>query len=402
MPRGHAQVSYTDLLITMDYLLRKTGIDRPANTLEMCRYARDEFGLVYQESENGSAGNQVKHTRFKQCIDFLFEVQERHPGALPFVLKRNASRKAYVESKFGFGEEDIMKLLMAVKNDRYTSSEDADALIDNLIYLLVTPDKQSKVEGDMQVYSKQVQRVEGDTRTKLDLVIEARRSGRILVIFKDLEENGRIVKKRLNCRVYNYVEYRNQTYVTLIAVNEPLVLFEAVANLEIHNPPLMEDDERDLERALREERRLVSPLLRGLYRPRRPDDETGGPTISFSYEYKDHAIVEGSFRNHFGHSLRATRCAHFFVQPEGDSFRLCPDPRLFGGEARYCVANLALSPSAFLSWLISDPKGKGDCVVADYVDVASPRSLNEDLAKFFQGRYAKYERFLPDRDPNQQ
>ena len=402
--RGHAEVSYTDLLITLDYLLTRTNEAHPANTSEMCRYARDEYGLTYKENEDSSVGNQVKHTRFGQCIDFLFEVNKKHPGALPFALKRkNGTGKAYVEYKYNFDNEQIIKLLAAVKNDKYTSNRDADIILDNLLYLLSNVYNRDELEQKIEDFTKHVNKPNALTKRRIRIVQKALNEGMTFQVERDIFENGKMHKVLLYCRVYQIKEYRNKLYAVLIPLTKRFILCDAIENLKIKEDSLMEDDKRDLEKEFISRNSYASYFFENF------DDMIGKniiPTnlvanrVSFYFDYDNYELIKSSFENFFSESPNIVLCNKFNLSDKkglslkSNEFFIEPIKLVDGEVPSYGVVNLVVNRTAFESWLISDPLGTGKVLIADLVNIAGPESLNIYLADFFKEKFEKFERYL--------
>ncbi len=402
--RGHAEVSYTDLLITLDYLLTRTNETHPANTSEMCRYARDEYGLAYKENEENSVGNQVKRTRFSQCIDFLFEVNKNHPGSLPFSLKRkNGTGKAYIDNKYNFDNEQIIKLLAAVKNDKYTSNDDAEIIIDNLLYLLSNVYNSKELEQKIKDHTKNVNKPNVLVRKKIKIVQKALNEEKILQVERNVFENGKLNKVLLNCRVYLIKEYRNKLYAILIPLNRNFILCDAIENLEIKENSLMEDDKRDLEKEFIKRNKYAAYFFDNF------EDMIGKniiPTnvvairVSFYFDYDNYELIKTSFENYFANSLKIILCNKFNLSNKkglslkSDEFFIEPIKIADGETPSYGVVNLVVNRTAFESWLISDPLGTGKTIIADLITIAGPESLNIYLAEFFKEKFEKFERYL--------
>jgi len=402
--RGHAEVSYTDLLITLDYLLTRTNEDHPANTSEMCRYARDEYGLVYRENEDNSVGNQVKHTRFAQCIDFLFDFSNKHPGSLPFVLKRkNGHGKAYIEYKYNFDNEQIVKLLAAVRNDKYTSNKDADIIIDNLLYLLSNVYNQDELEQKVEDFTNHVNKPNALTKRRIKIVQKALNEGKMFQIERDVFENGKMHKESFYCRVYQIKEYRNRLYAILLPIAKHFVICDAIENLKIKEDTLMEDDERNLEKEFMERSSYASYFFENF------DDMIGKnkiPTnlvatrVSFYFDYDNYELIKNSFENFFSESPEIILCNKFNVSDKkglslkSNEYFIDPVKLNDGETPTHCVVNLVVNKTAFESWLISDPLGTGEVLIADLINIAGPESLNTYLAEFFKEKFKKYEKYL--------
>ena len=401
--RGHAEVSYTDLLITLDYLLTRTNEAHPANTSEMCRYARDEYDMVYKENGD-SVGNQVKHTRFGQCIDFLFEISKKHPGALPFVLKRkNGNGKAYIESKFNFDSEQIIKLLAAVKNDKYTSNRDAEIIIDNLLYLLSNVYNQEDLEQKVEQHTKNVNKPNSLTKRRIKMVQRALNEKKIIQVERDIFESGKMHKISLYCRVYQIKEYRNSLYAILIPLNKNFILCDAIENLKIKEDSLMEDDDRDLEKEFVKRNSYASYFFDNF-------DEMIGkniiPTnvvaarVSFYFDYENYELIKNSFENFFSESPNIVLCSEFEVSDKkglslkSDEFFINPKVLSNGETPKYGIVNLVVNKTAFESWIISDPLGTGKVLIADLITIAGPESINIYLADFFKEKFDKFQRYL--------
>ncbi len=124
------QIHRIELLITLDYLLNFTDEEHPATQQKICRYAT-EFGLKYDSTK--TSGNEVKRQRIKESLDFLKEISDKFSDKVPFIIETTDSGKYYVEQKFYLSEEQVIKIIAAIKNDKYTADEDTDFLIERIL-----------------------------------------------------------------------------------------------------------------------------------------------------------------------------------------------------------------------------------------------------------------------------
>lgn len=117
MAFSDTRIHQIELLLTLDYLLRFTDENHPATQIDICRHANN-FGLKYDSKAKSS--NDVRRQRIGDCLKFLMEVTSKFPEEAPFILQQNNSGKYYIESKNYLSEDQVIKILAAVKNYRYT------------------------------------------------------------------------------------------------------------------------------------------------------------------------------------------------------------------------------------------------------------------------------------------
>ena len=132
MKRTEAQTHFIELLLTLDYLLNYTDENHPATQQDICRHAKD-FGLKY-DSKN-PVGNDVRRQRIGDCLQFLQFICNKYKDTdqIPFVINCTDKGKFYLEEKNHLNEEQIIKILAAIQNDKYTQDEDTDLLVGKLL-----------------------------------------------------------------------------------------------------------------------------------------------------------------------------------------------------------------------------------------------------------------------------
>ena len=248
MSRKHNEVSYIDLLVTLDYLLNKTNKEHPTFTVDMCRYARDEYDLSY--SEDTKVGNQVKHTRFAACLSFLWDAYNEYPGAFPFILKKTPKGRYYIEDKYHLDEEQKIKLLSAVKNDKDISNKETNIIIDNLLFLLTNQYDVDYYKSKIVTRDKSVRKPTAKEKKKIKQLQQALEEEKLVILNRQIYRDGKMTNKSLYCRVYQLKEYKNQLYAILIPVADKVLICDYVGNLDIVEDELYEDDPRDLEKEL--------------------------------------------------------------------------------------------------------------------------------------------------------
>ena len=93
-----------------------------------------------------------------------------------------------------------------------------------------------------------------------------------------------------------------------------------------------------------------------------------------------------SFEETFSRPLPYTECVSFDVAEEKNrsegSDALAPHPLKEGEKPRYGVVNVFLNTGAFLSWVLSDPRGNGRRNIGDLITIVYPDYVKERLAEY--------------------
>lgn len=412
MKRSNAQIYQTELLLTLDYLLNYTDEDHPATGQDICRHAND-FGLKYDS--NAKSGNDVRRQRISDCLKFLMEVTSKFPEEAPFILQQNDSGKYYIEQKNYLTEEQIIKILAAVKNDRYTQNEDTDFLIERLLDSLSNKHNREYFKIQLEKENKGVNKYKAAVNKKMKLVEKAYKEGKCLVITRPrtvfVDEEGRefiwtstykgqvtfrVYNEKINCRVYKIKEYNNRPYAILLPLNRRGVIFEAVENLRIptnlQEKELVFDDlekNRDLNELFKSNNSTLARYYGTLdgYIEKQIMPETGRAyKTSFYFYYRNLDRVKKSFEEYFCAEMPVIKCRKFKIFQRLNSkgrpldlpftsskYAIECEPLPKRDPPTYAVVNIEINKQALLTWLWNNPD------VANLINVVSPNSINEEL-----------------------
>ena len=257
------RIHQIELLLTLDYLLRFTDEDHPATRENICRHATD-FGLKYDAK--AKSGNDVRRQRISDCLKFLMDVTTKFPEEVPFVLETTPSGKYYIDQKNYLSEEQIIKILAAVQNDKYTQDEDTEFLIERLLDSLSNVYNRDHYKNELNKLKKGVKKYNFATNRKIRLVNKAFNDGKMLKIRWQIRDKNKVDIHVYDFwyRVYKIKEYRNKPYAILIPIYTGDIIFfkgfifDTIENLNIPKGPDKDvlcddfDEKRDLDKLFRE------------------------------------------------------------------------------------------------------------------------------------------------------
>ena len=428
MKRSNAQIYQIELLLTLDYLLNYTDENHPATQQDICRHAND-FGLRYDS--NSKNGNDVRRQRISDCLKFLMEINNRFPEEMPFVLQQNDSGKLYVEQKNYLSEEQIIKVLMAVINDKYISRQDADFLIERLLDSFSNKHNREHLKNQLEKEDKGVNKYKATVNKKIRLVDKAYQEGKCLLILEqrfmelDAKNDVRVYKnedkprkhfgfvdEERYCRVYKIKEFNNKPYAILIPLKGKGLIFDAIENLKFptylpEKKIVFEDFEEN--RDLNELFKSNNPLLARYYKSL---DEYIAKQImpkrgfsfktSFYFDYRNLDWIKRSFEERFCIEMPVIKCNKFFVIEKENKRSILEIPRKNDKYAiecealpknaspRYGVVNIEINKSAFLDWIWNNPE------IAKAIAVVTPDSVDRELGERALRLLLKYQKTLGD------
>ncbi len=424
--KTNAQVHNAELLLTLDYLLNHTDKDHPASQQDICRHATD-FGLRYDSK--ATKGNDVRRQRVGDCLQYLQYISDKFNDTdkIPFTVYMTDNGKFYCEKKSDFTKEEIIKILSAIINDKYTDKIDTDALNRKILDIFSNIYDRDDLLEEAEKNRKNVRKYHTKFDDKLRRILDAYNEGKLIKVrFKTRDEEASIQNQRrtyinADCyyRVYKLLEFDNKPYVVLLRVQKKAddkvsrpLLFESVADINIvMNEPLMEDLEknRNLDELYSKNSLCLShyygnldDMLKANVRPE------GGFAFVISFffrlENRNEQIITNSFFEFFSKKLEYTRCAHFKTLPERNYGRAMPLPKksdkgvlepvpLKDGErARYGVCNILINKEAFLSWILSDYSNG----IIHLIHIVSPTFINESIASHYSSKLYCYSKYLSD------
>lgn len=411
MAFSDTRIHQIELLLTLDYLLRFTDEDHPATQQDICRHATD-FGLKYDAK--AKSGNDVRRQRIADCLKFLMDVTTKFSEEVPFVLETTPSGKYYIEQKNYLSEEQIIKILAAVQNDKYTQDEDTEFLIERLLDSLSNVYNRDHYKNELSKLNKGVKKYNSATNRKIRLVNKAFNDGKMLKIRYEIYDIHKVYVHVYDFwyRVYKIKEYRNKPYAILIPVYTGDIIFHRgfifnkIENLNIPKGPDKDvlcddfDEKRDLDKLFREKSRWVRKYYDS---PESMIEENKMPVSGIAFRTSFYVkkpflkFVKPSYEEFFSTNFECTPCTSFDtvepkdIDPEKNKNNfIIPHPLKPGEEPEYFVVNTFIDPDAFMSWLVSDVHDNGRVCISDMVVVVGPETFNRRLYDFYIGHAKKY------------
>ncbi len=411
MAFSDTRIHQIELLLTLDYLLRFTDEDHPATQQDICRHANN-FGLRYDSK--AKSGNDVRRQRIADCLKFLMDVTTRFADEAPFVLETTSSGKYYIDQKNYLCEEQIIKILAAVQNDKYTQDEDTEFLIERLLDSLSNVYNREHYKNELNKLNKGVKKYNLASNRKIRLVNRAYNEGKMLKIRYEIYDKNNIDIHVYDFwyRIYKIKEYRNKPYAILIPIyTGDLIfykgfIFDTIENLNIPKGPDKEvlcddfDEKRDLDKLFREKSRWARKYYDS---PETMIEENKMPVSGIAFRTSFYVkkvflkFVKPSFEDFFSTSFDAVGCVSFDtvdgkdIDPKKNKEDyIIPHPLKEGEQPEFFVVNTYIDPDAFMSWLVSDVHGDGNTSVSDMVVVVGPQTFNRRLYDFYIGHAKKY------------
>lgn len=387
-----------ELMLTLDYLLRFSDENHPASRMDICRYATT-YGLRFDARR--TKDNDVRRQRIADCLRFLEEITIRFPDRVPFVLEKTEGGKYYVCQRNYLGDEQVVKILAAVKNDRYTEDEDTEYLIACLLDTLSSSHDRARYIAEAAKLSKNVRKYNSEANRKIRLVNKAFREGKALKLRREIFDTN---AKNVHVydfwyRVYSVREYRGKPYAVLLPISKgpiPLalgIIFKQIENLDIPSGAdrevLMSDVKRDLD-ALFAKLRPVDyqkyGSLEAMLKANLALTHGKATEVSFYFKMAFAKFIAPSFEDHFGTKLTYVRCKEFDIAEKGagKAFRkvISPRPMSSSDKPVYGVAKVMVNHSAFVSWATVDPHGEGCTSIGNMIEVVWPDSITAAILRF--------------------
>lgn len=409
MARTDTEIHNIELLLTLDYLIHNTDEKHPATQLDICRYA-PKYGLKYSEVE--PSGNEVRRQRIGECLKFLKRVTDKFPLSSSFSVKTTKGNKYYLERN-NLNEEQIIKILAAVKNDKYTQDEDTNLLINRLLDGLSNNFKRQYFLNEVDKASKGVRKYNNAINRRIRLVTKAFNEQKLLKLRWDIYGKTKEDKHTYDFwyRVYQIREYRSKPYAVLIPVDTGDLIFfkgfvfDAIENLYIPNLPdnevLISDPEehRDLDKLFKQKAKWINKYYDS------PEEmlkqniiPINGVSFKIGFYFKKVVLkfIQPSFEQYFSTPLKGDICASFDIRDDEEVSRkndnefIIPHKLKEGETAEYCVVNTTLDPEAFIAWLITDVHGDGRVHISDMVKVVGPYHVKHALARIYEDHFLKH------------
>lgn len=420
---------FRELLITLDYLLNYASEDYPATQQAICRYSK-EYGLHYEEEGHR---DEIRRDRIGKCLEYLQYVTYKFKDKVPFVITTTDHGKYYIEEKNHLNDQQIIKVLAAVKNDKYTKEEDTDLLINRLLDSLANKRSRETYRTELEKEDKSVKKYNTSVNRKMKLVYKALNEKKSILIIKNhftmfnskksvdrytpIDPKKKMpfgtINEKLYCRVYRIEEHNNKPYAILVPLNQSGVIFDAIDNLSIPTAlperELLIEDEPDEDRfeklfQLNNKRllRFYSSLDEFIEKQIMPERGFSYKT-SFYFNYKDLDKIQSSFEEYFAKGMPVIRCNKFNVKTEKTNHSKCMAlpfktdvyaivcESMSGDQTpRYGVVNMTINKNAFINWIYSNPN------VAMLVNVVAPIDVNAYLANHYLMLFQKYQNAISD------
>ncbi len=427
MKRSDTTIHQIELLLTLDYLLNYTDIDHPATQQDICRHATN-FGLKYDPK--ATSGNDVRRQRIGECLQFLQSIcyKFENTDKIPFVIKQTDSGKFYIEEKNHLNEEQIIKILAAVKNDKYTKDEDSEFLINKLLDSLCNKHNRDFYKNELEKENKRVKKYKTSINKKMRVVNKAYKEGKCVLIVQThfgklspevmaQKVNEKVdyskvyfgnIDENVYCRVYKIEEHNNKPYAILVPLNKSGIIFDAIENLSI--PTELPDSDlvitdfdvkRDLDNLFKSNNKHLASRYKSLeeYVEKSIMPEKGfAYKTSFFFDYRYVDRVKRSFEECFSRNMPIIKCNNFKIERENvkrgnaldrpykiDKYAIECEELPKNVYPRFGVVNIEVNKNALISWLWNNPD------VAEIVNVVSPKSVNEELSQCVLAWLTKYQ-----------
>lgn len=403
---------YRELLITLDYLLNHTDENNPATTIGICEYASEVYSLKF--NKDTLTGNDIDRRRIGKLLDYLnsFSVENE----IPFVLEKTRGGKYYVEQKNYLDEKQLLLLLAAVKNDKYTRELDTDFLVDRLLDVFGTSEeKRDDLKLRLQKLVKGVKKIDKSTMVKIKYIEQAYQTGKMIKIkerITDVKRKIRIVYD-LWYRVYMIKEFKNKLYAFLLPVDTKDIryinnyIFKPIEDLDIptDNKETVLEDDYEKNRDFNALFRLTNPSLAKKYETLDNMIEStllpqGGKAyiVSFYFNLALKDILKKSFESFFSEEFRYQETNNINGIEKNikgssqnmDYWVVVAEESKENSKPTHGLVNISVDNHAFKSWLLSDPHGEGTMCIADMITIIKPLSIKSELGRYHAKHLSKY------------
>ena len=405
------RIHQREILITLDYLLHHTDKDHPVKQTDICRYADEKYGITYQGE--GVPGNQIKRQRVSECLKYLKELSDKYE--FPFVLETTLGGKFYIEERNGLSEEQVARVLAAVRSDPYIGKDDTEFYEERILdAFATTEDSKKSIQELSACYLQGGEKKSEEVIQKIKILEEAYRNNCPIKVQWPGESDPEWAK------VCYLKEVNHDPYVFLLPACSLLrqdgkdhYLFEKIENIVFptlkRSELFFRDEKRKKEFADNDEMfRLSNPKLAKRYghldrmlMKMIPSLGEKDGVVSFCFKDVDERAISKSFESFFGEKMHYQNVenANLLLGRERDF-----DPREMSFIARrenrpsdQKIVHFFTDLAPFKSWLLSDPFGDGRSCIGDYVEVMSPESINVDFANYYFKKMDAYYNYLTPR-----
>ena len=402
-------IHFRELLLTLNYLLNNTDERNPATQLDICRSAR-KYGLQYDEKN--PKGNNVKRQRIGECLRYLMDVSSRYPDEFPFILQQTDTGKYYIEEKNYLDEEKIIKVLAAVKNDKFIQEDETNELLDRLLSALSNKNNIDLLKHELEKMNKGVKKYGVESNRRIRLINKAYKEDKLIKL------RYRLPNQYIGIwfRVCLIKELQSKQYAFLLPVTNEYSITHVFKPIEYIPVEYGKDSEvlcldpkknRDLnelfEQVNPEKAHKYGTVENYLDKSIIPN--SGGTSfVSFYFKLTDLVTVRRSFEEYFYHPLEYQKVSD--VNNLNKSIQNMDDELLSSfvvvsledkkEEPKYGLANIHVNIRAFESWLLTNPRTDGLYTMLDFVTVLKPSSINKKVANYFANELISKKEFLND------
>lgn len=416
------QIHQIELLLTLDYLLNYTDKNHPATQQSICRHANN-FGLRYDSKT--TKGNDVRRQRVGECLQFLQYIcyKFKDTDKIPFIINSTESGKFYIEEKNHLNEEQIIKVLAAIKNDKYTRDEDTEFLINKLLDSLSNRYNRDYFKQELVMASKGTKKYNFAANRKIRLINKAFYEKKMIKLrYEIIDKNKQDIHVYdLWYRVYKIKEFKNKPYAILLPITIGKIefysgiVFDAIENFNIPKGRDCDvifqdyDDNRDLNKLFTKINKVCSQQFDNIDKMLEKNviPQDGFSSImSFYFNLGVKKFVKQSFEDFFSQPLEYVKCASFDVLEErqqkikkiyNNKGTIVPHKLKDGEQPKYGVVNVSLNTRAFQSWVLSDPHGDSFVNIGDMITIVGPSFVNKAIAEYYYRHLIKFKNHLSDK-----
>ena len=395
------QIHRAELLITLDYLIKKTDKSHPAKQSDIIVYAKDTYNFT------------PKRQRISECLKYIQDLSNNYSDNFPFHVEQTTGGKYYIDSRYLL-EGDVFKILISIKNDSYIDEDDTKDLIDDLLDVFVSETKQSEMRNKLSQVDVGIEKNTDAQIKKYDLFEKAWCNKWAIDIIQ--ESFGRIsdyplkygkVKEKVLCRVYKIQDYHGKRYAVLVPIENGRagIIYDAIDNIVLpeykREREIFVEDE-DYPERIDELFKTNNPALADMYD--NLDDYLkqnfqGGKgifnSVSFYFDYQFVNQVKQSFMSYFARDLEVHEANHIDIDEEAYDKDYYFNNRHFQfgirnhdseliERIRYGVVNININRNEFMDWLLTNPN------IEDKVKVVSPASITMNLFNYHFKKANKY------------
>lgn len=424
MALSDTRIHQIELLLTLDYLLHHTSENNPATQIDICEHAT-KYGLKFDK--NAKQGNQVRRQRIGECLKFLKEISDTFVDVVPFLIETTNSGKYYVEERHGLNENQVAKVLAAIKNDKYTKDEDVDFLIERVLDALSTNEENRKlIEYEYKRLLRGGFKYDKETIRKINLIEKAYQEGKMVKVRHSIVDtkNKKVVDYFFWYRVYLIKEFKNKPYAFMLPIGQVNLddrtgrlvfnkgyIFDPIEDIAIPDEPNKNvlcddfDENRDFNLLfenkcpkLAKKYGTIDEMLLNKIIP------NGGETCIASFYFKLGVkdILKRSFEEFFSEPFRYQETnASLFMDDKiydsmagFDNFIIVTDEPKENEPAEDGLVNLSVDLNSFKAWLLTDPHGDGRVCIADMVTIIKPEVINKELSEYFYFKLMNRTKYL--------